>query len=496
MASDIPSFQPYILTPLDHLVPPFHALFYLSFQPEHPSEAVAALQTGISHLVSQWPFLAGNVARVQKGDKRNILELQPPSASDLLRYPILQVKHHQQSISHAMSLPVINGELLHIPTKVPISYPVPAVRFQANLMQDGVVLCLGWHHQVMDAVGVSTLLVSLSRCCHGLDRKAAIPRRLPTDIKREERARRQIEEATTPNKADWEGAYHRSGCEEVWSGYSEPLICRRYAMQTDKVSYLKYSCNNLVQDRVRSSLKTRGNLSDGITEYLDENDHLSSDDVATALTWLCASRARRRAVSRYSSDLPRMSSLTRLVEARSILQPPLPRSYLGNSLVSARAQCDWEEIPVKQKGSCVAGKRGQVDEETINTLLELALRSRAKCRSIDDEHIRGLIDCMKNCDDYMSFSIAPAVVEMSSLRKLDIFAWDWGSKIGPLVDFDTIDSRTDGLSLILPANSAKPGQSPWEIRITLPLAAMEAFEKDELLGWATGTGKPSVQAMM
>ncbi|OOF96171.1 hypothetical protein ASPCADRAFT_506933 [Aspergillus carbonarius ITEM 5010] len=496
MADDIPSFQPYILTPLDHLVPPFYALFYLSFQPQHPPEAVSTLKTGISHLVSQWPFLAGNVARVQKGHKRNILELQPPTAADLLRYPILQVKHHQYSMSHEMSLPTINDKLLHIPTKVPISYPTPAVRFQANVMQDGVVLCLGWHHQVMDAVGIFILLGSLSRLCRGLDRKTAIPTRFPTDPKHEERSRRQIEEATTPKRCDWEGAYHRFGCEEVWNGYSEPLICRRYAMHTDKVNYLKRTCNNLIQDLVSSPLKPRGTLSDDITEYLEEKDHMSSDDVVTALTWLCASRARRRAVPRHSSDLPRMSSLTRLVEVRSVLQPPLPRSYLGNSVVAARAQCDWEEIPASQKSPGISGNRGHVDEELTYALLKLALRSRAKCRSIDNEHIRGLINCMKECDDYTSFSTAPAGVEISSLRKLDIFTWDWGPNIGPMVDFDTIDSRTDGLSLILPASSANPGQSPWELRITLPLAVMEEFEKDELLGWVIRAGKPSVQAMM
>ncbi|PWY78443.1 hypothetical protein BO94DRAFT_177194 [Aspergillus sclerotioniger CBS 115572] len=496
MADDIPSFQPYVLTPLDHLVPPLYALFYLSFQPKHPPEAITALETGISHLVAQWPFLAGNVARVQKGYKRNILELQSPTAADLLRYPILQVKHHQHSMSHEMSLPVINDKLLHVPTKVPISYPIPAVRFQANVMQDGVVLCLGWHHQVMDAVGVTILLGSLSQFCRGLDRETAIPRRFPTDPKHEERSRRQIEEASTPKRSDWEGAYHGISCEEVWNGYSEPLICRRYAMHTDKVNYLKNTCNKLIQDLVRSPPNPREKLSDGITEYLDGNDNMSSDDVATALTWLCASRARRRAAAKHSSDLPPMSSLSRLVEVRSTLQPPLPKSYLGNCVVAARAQCDWEEIPASQKSSEVSKKRGHVDGEIAYALLKLAFRSRAKCRSIDDEYICGIIDCMKECDDYTSFSIAPASVEMSSLRKLDIFTWDWGSNIGPMVDFDTIDSRTDGMSLILPASSAKPWQSPWEIRITLPLAAMKEFEKDELLGWVTRAGKPSVQAMM
>ncbi|RAL04966.1 O-acetyltransferase [Aspergillus ibericus CBS 121593] len=495
MAAEIPSFQPYILTPLDHLVPPSHALFYLSFQPKHPSEAITAIRMGIAHLVSQWPFLAGNVARIQKGDKRNISELQPPTAFDLLRYPILQVKHHQQSISHAMSRPVINDELLHIPTKVPITYPIPAVRFQANIMQDGIVLCLGWHHQVMDAVGVSILLGSLSRCCRGLDQKNALPRWLPTDTKHEGRSRRQIEQATTPNRAVREGAYHRIGCEEIWKGSSEPLVCRRYAMQTDKVNYLKDSCNKLIHDLARGA-ETREKLSDGFMKVLNENDHVSSDDVVTALTWLCVSRAHRRVVSRHSSELPRMSSLTRLVEARTILQPPLPRSYLGNSLVAARTQCDWDEIPASQKGHHIARKGGQVDEEIINALLKLALRSRAKCNSIDDEHIRGLINRMKNCDDYTSLSIAPGITNISSLRKLDLFGWDWGSKMGPMVDFDTLDGRTDGLCLILPSRSANPGQSIWEIRITLSSAVMEEFERDALLGWVTETGKPSVQAMM
>ncbi|PYH89749.1 hypothetical protein BO71DRAFT_389021 [Aspergillus ellipticus CBS 707.79] len=487
MTDEVPFFQSYTLTPLDHIAPPLYALFYLSFQPENPSQALITLKSGISHLVSQWPFLAGNVTQVQKRGKRRILEVQPPNAADLLQYPMLQVKHHQQLISHVPSLTVIDNELLHIPTKVPIAYPIPAVRFQANVMHDGIILCIGWHHQVMDGAGVGTILTSLSRCCHELDAEAAAPRRLPTDFQNEERARRQIYEASAPSP-DHDGAYSSIDYEEFWDATFEPIICRRYAMRAEKIEYLKDSCNALIRDLVSDHPITCRDSTEG-TEYPEENDYMSSDDVVTALIWLCCSRARLRAESRKASGLPPTSSLSRIVEVRSVLQPPLPRGYLGNSLMVARSQCSWDDIPGHHNEPHTASKRDHVGEETVHALLKLALKSRDKCRTIDDKAIRGLIADLKNCNEYKEFAEAPAEVDISSLRKLNLYRLNWGPHLGRMVDFDTIDSRTDGLSLILPARPGKQRQSPWELRITIPLTAMEQFRQDELVCWVTGAKK-------
>ncbi|PWY65295.1 O-acetyltransferase [Aspergillus heteromorphus CBS 117.55] len=488
MTDEFPSFQPYALTPLDHIAPPLYALFYLSFRPEHPSQTLVTLKGGISHLVSKWPFLAGNVVQIQRGKKIG-LEIHPPAASDLVDYPMLQVKHHQQPISHIPSLTVIDNELLHIPTKVPIAYPIPAVRFQANIMHDGIVLCLGWHHQVMDGVGVSTILGSLSRCCRGLEGKIPPP---PTDLQNEGRARRQIIEAADSEDSsshNHDGAYDSIDYEEAWDDSFEPIISRRYALCAERVAYLKDSCNALIRDLVIDHPMTCRNSDESNSEYPEENDRMSCDDAVTALTWLCCSRARLRAASRRSTGLPHTSSLSRLVEVRSLMQPHLPRSYLGNSLVVARSQCNWDDIPGSHDDPPPASGGNRVGEETIHALLKLALRSRAKCKSINDKHVRGLITEVKNCDNYEEFAEAPAEVDMSSLRRLGLYRLNWGPHLGPMVDFDAIDSRTDGLSMILPARPGKPGQTPWELRITLPLTVMEQFRRDELVNWATGAKK-------
>ncbi|GKZ22756.1 hypothetical protein AbraIFM66951_004253 [Aspergillus brasiliensis] len=316
-----PSFRPYTLTPLDHLLPPQHVFAYMSFRPEQPSEAVVAIESGLLELISQWPFLAGNVARVQRKDRDNVLELQPPTASDLHRCPMLLVKHHQQTISQALASPVINYGMLHIPTTVSNYHPIPAVRFQANVMRDGLILCLSWYHQVMDSLGVAIILHALSRFSSGRDRKSAAPRRLPMNPDKEEQARRRINQAASYNNSDLRDAY-----------------CG--------ISY---------------------------------------------------------------------------------------------------------------------------DE---------------------DEQIRGLIGRVKERDDYSAIFGAPAEVIMSSLRKTNIYTSDWGTTLGPLLDFDTIDARTDGLTLILPDRTpSKRDESAWEVRMNLPVNVMEEFEKDELVRWVTEAGK-------
>ncbi|KAI2848756.1 hypothetical protein CBS11350_2550 [Aspergillus niger] len=485
-----PSFQPYTLTPLDHLLPPYHVFAYMSFRPEQPSEAVVAIELGLSGLISQWPFLAGNVARVQKEDRRNISELQPPTASDLHQCPMLNIKHHQHTISDALASPVINYEMLHIPTTVSNSQPIPAVRFQANVMRDGLILCLAWHHQVMDSVGVTVILHALSRFCSGPGRKSAAPRRLPMNLEKEEQTRRRINKTTTNSNHDLEDAYHKIRYDYGLHEYqSKSVICRRYTMHTDRVNCLKNSCNNLAHEFGKGHSMSQEN-SPIDSQY--KIDNISSDDVVTALVWLCVSRARRRVASKLSSDLPRVSSLSRCMEVRSIIQPPLPRSYLGNSLVLAKTQCDWKDIPTPQEATLVTRKR--MDEETINALLKLALMSRAKCNSVHDEQIRGLIGRVEECDGDSTVCGAPAGVTMSSLRKVNIFASDWGTKLGPLLDFDTMDCRIDGMILILPdKNPSKRGESAWEVRVNLSVEVMEEFGKDELLLWVTEAEKPGAR---
>ncbi|PWY79818.1 O-acetyltransferase [Aspergillus eucalypticola CBS 122712] len=484
-----PSFQPYTLTPLDHLLPPHHVFAYMSFRPEQPSEAVDALDTGLSDLISQWPFLAGNVARVEKENRRNVRELQPPTTSDLLRFPLLRVNHHQHTISDALASPVIDYEMLNVPKTLLDSNPIPAVRFQANVMQDGLILCLAWNHQVMDSLGVTIVLHALARSCSGRDRKSADARRLPMDHDKEEQARRRINQAATTSNPDLKDAYCETSYEEIRGRQPDSIICRRYTLHIDRVNYLKDSCNDLAHELAKGH-STSQKVSSTESRYKPEN--ISSDDLVTALAWLSVSRARRRHASKHSSDLPRVSSLSRNIEVRSVLQPPLPRSYLGNSLVLAKSQCEWKDISTPREAPPVTRK--QMDKETLNALLKLALMSRAKCKSLQDQQIRGLIGRVEECDDFSSVSGAPAEVIMSSLRKTDIYASDWGTNLGPLLDFDTIDGRTDGLTLILPdRNPARRGESNWEVRVNLPVEVMEEFGKDELLLWVTEGGKPGAR---
>ncbi|XRM37899.1 hypothetical protein ABZX51_001346 [Aspergillus tubingensis] len=484
-----PSFQPYTLTPLDHLLPPHHVFAYMSFRPEQLSEAVDAIDSGLSDLISQWPFLAGNVARVEKEKRKNVTELQPPTTSDLLRCPLLRVKHHQHTTSYALASPAIDYDMLNVPKTVSNSNPIPAVRFQANVMQDGLILCLAWHHQVMDSLGVTIVLHALARFCSGRDRKSAAPKPLPMDLDKEKQARRRINQSATTSNPDLKDAYCETSYEEIRGRQPDSIICRRYTLHTDRVNYLRNSCNDLAHELAKGH-STSQKVSPTGSQYKLEN--ISSDDLVTALAWLSISRARRRVASKHSSDLPRVSSLSRHIEVRSILQPPLPRSYLGNSLVLAKTQCEWKDFPTPQEAFPVTRKR--MDKETINALLKLALMSRAKCKSVQDEQIRGLIGRVEECDDLSSVSGAPAKVIMSSLRKTDIYTSDWGTELGPLLDFDTIDGRTDGLTLILPdRNPARRGESAWEVRVNLPVEVMEEFGKDELLLWVTEAEKPGAK---
>ena len=163
-----PSFEPFTLSALDHIVPPLHLFAYLTFKLDSPSDAIAVLQNGISRLLHALHFLSGNIVTIEElNGKKNSMQITPADASTMYQSPMLKVALHAAETSAVERDDVQHADFVPIPIHLPTTDPSPVLRFQANMMTDGLVLCVTFDHRMTDGLGVLAILDSLAACCRG-----------------------------------------------------------------------------------------------------------------------------------------------------------------------------------------------------------------------------------------------------------------------------------------------------------------------------------------
>lgn len=167
-----PVFDPYVLSPLDHMTGPIHLSPVFTSHPDNTHEAVLALKIGIRRLISLLPFIAANVALSrQLQSKENVREVQPATPEFLLEYPLLTVKHHNVSISPMKPGPTLSrdtmmtDEFVPIETAMAMGDQIPIFRAQPNVMRDGIMICFSFYHMVLDGFGFCNAMKCLADCC-------------------------------------------------------------------------------------------------------------------------------------------------------------------------------------------------------------------------------------------------------------------------------------------------------------------------------------------
>ncbi|PWY71784.1 hypothetical protein BO94DRAFT_589852 [Aspergillus sclerotioniger CBS 115572] len=472
------NFKPYTLSPLDHILMPMHAYWFLSYHLQDPRDGAAILNQGLSSLVSQWPNLAGNITKsTTNADKSNILEVHPPSQAYLgEELPMLITRYHpDKPISLISSSPetVFTEDFIPGDPKIPTSYPTFALRFQANIMKDGIILTVCFHHQFVDGYGIVVILQSLSHYCQFPTPATEAPLMCPPS---DAFGRGWIAANSASRLQNMPDEYGSSGyAHNPKPNYPGELsVNRKYSLDPEKITVLKNACLSLLPDLV-----------DSIQSSSEAMDPLTTDDIVSALLWFCCMRARLGPSPTRNNtadgSLPSVSC-TRIVESRRLLHPTLLRNHIGNCIALAKADCtahDLESAPTDSKA---------ITKAHILTLTKLAWKSRTACRSITREYVQGIINHVAGCSDWSSSVMLPPDVAITSLRKMDIYGFDFGSLLGRVVSIEVLENRLEGYCYILPRHPAgspamKEGKSLWEVRIALKKEAIDRLEHDELFSW-------------
>ncbi|KAJ5352398.1 hypothetical protein N7452_001372 [Penicillium brevicompactum] len=467
MQPQYPHFEPYNLSPLDHHLPPMHLTFFLTFKPEDTTQALSTLESGLSKLLFSLPFLTGNVARVSQA--RGVRQLQPAVPALLDQYPMLKVKYHQKiylptSPSQSSEANKMSYDDVFIP--LPLDHASnelsPAFRLQANVMEDGLILCATMHHTVMDGKGLTNVLEALSLCCQNVHTGARlVPFTTPAE---QEAGRKHILEAglntkpSTPTQPDVSSKVIKTSVPLI----PEVPITRRLVISNDKLGQLRDMCGSFGNDRIE----------------------LSRNDIFAAVMWLCFMRARE-STSPDPTDAKRKSTMMTVSDTRGIMRPALSDNYMGNAysaLITESPLCQnvyanpSPNSPVGQMQDVIDG----IKTTDIKSVAQLAIAIRRDRNALDDEYIRTEIADVVHKTDWQPTFLEQCDYGQSSLRKFGLYDMDFGPLMGKISDFDIPDGRLSRIAWDLPARYAN---APWELRIGLEPKVMENLRMDPLFRW-------------
>lgn len=453
-------FEPYILTPLDHLERQIFIPYFVSFSTTNPSEAAKALELGVTKMVTHLPFLTGNVIRSWQGEGAiaNATSICPASSSMLQQSPMLQVKYHTFQGRHApdseRSLQNIISDKEYTPTLCPPGEPQPVLRLQANVVESGIILCITFNHRFVDAGATAIVLMALAECCRD---SWSLP----------------LSRAT--QRLGWEHLSHRPSatgipCPVEYShldaqtveGLDERTISERFVLSWDRVEGLKKACSLFVQ----------GNMvqpGQSASKYL-----LSSNDIVTALVWICAARAR------HGVSATMNTSLSFTIDARSLPGSQIPKTYIGNALVKGY---------ISSTDSCMPIPLGNMPSANIipdklvpdaRTIAEAALRIRKQILSTTADYTDAILSRVMDYSDWTSLHPRIADFQISGMRQIPIFRLDFGPHLGRMRDLDYPGPPWNGGCWI---NPAKGRQAPWEIRVRLERSSMNRLKKQRIFDW-------------
>ncbi|RHZ57401.1 O-acetyltransferase pyr7 [Aspergillus thermomutatus] len=471
--------SPYPLSSLDHNPLGMNVTFLLSFQTTQPEESIRVLDDGIKQLLKVHPFLSGDVTRQTKvSQRKNTWQIEPDAPESLLKLPMLQTQYLQaESIKELHSKRLLTGaeeqeimrRLAPLPIDMDLSLPRrPIVRFQANIMRDGVILAMTFHHAAMDGAGAARVLGLLADCCR--DRTASSSASVVSD----RQLRSQIDSLASKSssgasRADFSQHYCGLGdwaalLAENWSGFlrarATELVTWRLTIPGSKIQYLKGACNALLQGQTSAQA---GRPNPGF---------LSNNDIVSALMAMILRQAGRLA--------GQSTELSLAVDMRGNFQAPAFNDYLGNMVLLT-----YTPIPAGKNQPPVDGPvPAELRQECLKELTQIAARIRHGLLSVNAEYIQGVLSHLHSQTDWAEIGFRGVPIPLSSFRNFGIFGLDFGESLGSQPrGFQLHLPVLGGMCFILPKR--QDSTEPWDLHLTLNRDDVSMVSDDPLFRWAT-----------
>ncbi|KAJ0423128.1 hypothetical protein BJY00DRAFT_310255 [Aspergillus carlsbadensis] len=483
-------FEPFPLTGLDQVNGEVFFHYSLSFEVQNEDKSLKTISKGIDHLLALVPFLTGETVRAVAN---GAVELRPATASPDAEIPMFQVKRHPSrnipvrkigkiASSVPQSIP-LQAEFNPLPPLHKPGQPAPVIRFQANVLQDGIVLTTGFNHLVVDAMGAAAIVSLLAECCRKPGTTAADGQILSSELRLRKQFSDLVAAIMAKSSRDVADAPAPVEPSKPTSAPSPPpqkkVQDECIVFSAERLDQLRDACNSILP-WLNSSRPKRSP-----DEVVTPVSFLSSNDVLTAL--ICETIKQARGPDGEPSPPCMMG-----VNARGFFNPPLPQTYMGNCglplYFDAQPTTPAQEDPAPPL-------QDDLDSQLISTL-----DTPSFLRIAQTAHtIRSGLSNFPNAyaDSLTSFVKAtssppppggggPNPIIVSSLRPLKSYEMHFGPDLGDIQTFETGVPWVDGACVILPTCAGAPevGRlTPWCARISLYADTMERFKGDRTLDW-------------
>ena len=323
----------------------------IGFPIAHSTEdVVAAIQKGAAKLTETFPWLAGQVINEGSGPGNSGLFKIIPYAKHQKNPPVIVKRlpnlDYQDIIEKKAPMSMLDGDILAPRKGIPASYgeneePAEVFSIQANFIKGGLILTFAGQHNVMDMNGQGHLISLFAKAMRG-------ELFSETEIKEGNRDRRNI---ISLLKDD------------------EPLLDHSF-MQVDPSNAGPPELHPATWVYFRFSKASLETLKEEAQSSISNNrtgSPFSINDIVTAFVWQRISAAR---LARFSPD--EETKLSRAVNGRSILDPPLSSSYMGHCVTCTITPLTLHEITNAKLGDLSVLLRREISDITSYSIRSIA----------------------------------------------------------------------------------------------------------------------------
>ncbi|KAL8741920.1 MAG: hypothetical protein Q9190_005530 [Brigantiaea leucoxantha] len=429
--------------------------------------ATLQLRKSLARTIQEIPFLAWNVITSPEGQGRVALSPQLEDWSSIWRVKDLRSSDSETIFMQELQdknfpMDQLDGELLApLPVMADSQKPAPVFAAQLNILNGGILLCVAFHHSVLDASGFTTVLktwANQSKVSEQADLDLAM---IPRTIQDADLNREQI------SGNGWTGEASEFQEYSILEPQPEPEVTdsapsQPFSLPSMTTTLFFFSSKSLIQ--------LKRHVTKNITEYCSSSTWISTNDALCALLWQRISVARFTVDETSSSKRdgisapPSHSMLGLAVNGRSKMVPPLPMTYLGNVNLYGTSRLPLHLV-LENSG-----------------LGPMALSVRDAVTAINDSKIRQTISFIEQLPDtgllipgFKTF-LGPDLA-ITSWADLGLNKLDWGQAVGNQADCIRLpNAHFDGLCIILP----KFGDGGLEVMVGLKTEHMERLRKDEI----------------
>ena len=424
--SEMPATE-FLLSPLDLLMPRMHVPKLLYFvSAAEPAEIISNLLSALDLMLERIPIIAGSVATSkQHGVQKGFLSVQSPffAAYEILSLSDLRDEYDYEQLK-AAHFPTDGLALEAIAPKQfgKAADSAPVMIAQANFLRGGLLLFLGFHHSVIDEVGMFNVMGLWSLYCRG---------EVAPDF-------------VTPQWFDRSPLLQGTGTGRLEDHPEYTLGPEGATARAAEDSSVYYPESPDVQSRIYFfSDKALGRLKLAATVPSTNNGvecatWVSTNDALIALFWCCVTSARMVECKRAPSEIFPLFGMA--VNGRQQFHPPISPDYCGNVVLIAKTLTKVDHLLAQEPGRLV--KAASLVRKAFNV--------------VDGAYARDVIRMVQEIDDVgrLAARRRPGIehsLGCTTWARQPYYGLDWGNTMGGACQRVRGRSlKTDGLLLIFP----------------------------------------------